>query len=86
MIDTGTEQDVTLWMVDDMPVRMFYAGERWTVTDTPTRLRETIWHAATPTPAGLYGWRFQGTNAAGATFMFDVFREADGWHVHDVYS
>ncbi len=23
--------------------RLFYAGERWTVTDTPTRLRESVW-------------------------------------------
>ncbi|MGX5770331.1 hypothetical protein ACWKWN_06215 [Microbacterium trichothecenolyticum] len=46
MTTTRIEHEATIWMVDDIPVRMFYAGHRWRITDTPTRLRESIW--ATP--------------------------------------
>jgi hypothetical protein len=30
----------------------------------------------------LYGWRFQATDDAGQSFVFDVFESKDGWHVH----
>ncbi|MFF1540675.1 hypothetical protein ACFVWL_11395 [Microbacterium sp. NPDC058269] len=35
--------------------------------------------------AGLYGWRFQGTDEDGQSLVFDVFRAEDGWHVHRSY-
>ncbi|MFE7843626.1 hypothetical protein ACFUTX_00370 [Microbacterium sp. NPDC057407] len=72
-------------MVNDVPARMFYAGQRWRVTDTPTRLRESIW-AALETLHGLYGWRFQATNERGESFVFDVFRAENDWHVHRAYT
>jgi hypothetical protein len=37
-------------------------------------------------PHPLYGWRFQGTDDAGDSFVFDVYQGADGWHVHHAYS
>lgn len=86
MTDLAIEHELTLWMEDDIPVRMFYAGRRWRVSDTPTRLRESIWASPGRSPGGLYGWRFQGTDDAGASFVFDVYRRADGWHVHHIYS
>ena len=52
-------------MVDDIPARMVFAGHRWTVTDTPTRLRESIWSVPADGGHGLYGWRFQGTDEEG---------------------
>ena len=80
------EQVATVWMADEMPSRMVYAGQRWRVTDRPTRLRESIWEAAQHAPrGGLYGWRFQAENSAGESYVFDVFRQADGWHVHRSY-
>jgi len=85
MTDVAIEQDVTLWMVDDIPSRMFYAGRRWRVSDTPTRLRESIWTSSAQTPRGLYGWRFQATDEAGDSLVFDVYRAESGWHVHHAY-
>ncbi|WP_268748014.1 hypothetical protein [Microbacterium sp. SA39] len=35
--------------------------------------------------AGLYGWRFQGTDDGGQSLVFDVFRGEDGWHVQRSY-
>jgi len=72
-------------MVDDIPARMVFAGHRWTVTDTPTRLRESIWSVPADGGHGLYGWRFQGTDEEGRSLVFDVFKAADGWHVHRSY-
>lgn len=86
MSETLVEHDVTLWMANDIPVRMFYAGRRWRVSDTPTRLRESIWATPISRSPGLYGWRFQATDDAGATFVFDLFKAGDGWHVHHAYS
>ena len=80
------EQPVTLWMVNDVPARMVYAGKRWRVTDTPTRIRHSIWSIPMENPHPLYGWRFQGTNDAGDSLVFDVYASVDGWHVHHTYS
>ena len=83
------EHEATLWLVDEQPARMFYAGRRWTVTDEPTRLRDSVW-SIDPDEAhrgrGMYGWRFQGTDPAGESFVFDVYGGADEWHVHRAYS
>ena len=85
MTEVAIEHDVTVWMEDDIPVRMFYAGRRWRVSDTPTRLRESIWASSVQPSGGLYGWRFQGTDDAGESLVFDVYRAEDGWHVHHAY-
>lgn len=80
------EHVATLWMVDDIPARMIYAGRRWRVTDTPTRLRHSSWTVPLDQPhRGLYGWRFQGTDDEGRSFVFDVYKAEDGWHVHRCY-
>ena len=83
------DRDVTLWLVDELPARMFYAGRWWVVTDTPTRLRDSIW-SVDPTEGvagqGLYGWRFQGADCDGAVFVFDVYGGPEGWHVHRTYA
>jgi hypothetical protein len=78
------EHELTVWMSDDIPTRMFYAGRRWRVTDTPTRLRHSNWDQAHQGHA-LYGWRFQATNEDGDTYVFDVYRGEAGWHVHHTY-
>lgn len=85
MATTSIEHEATLWMSNDIPSRMFYAGHRWRVTDTPTRLRESIWTATPERPGSLYGWRFQATNEAGEVLVFDVFRRENDWHVHHAY-
>lgn len=85
MTDVAIEHDVTLWMVDDIPSRMFHASRWWRITDTPTRLRESIWASPGQAERGLYGWRFQGTDEAGESLVFDVYRAQDGWHVHHAY-
>lgn len=65
---------------------MVYAGKRWRVTDSPTRLRNSdrsvpLGEAHT----GVNGWRFQGTDDEGLSLVFDVYRSHDEWHVHRAY-
>lgn len=84
MSPTATATEVTLWLVNEAPARMFYAGQRWTVTDVPTRLRDSVW-SVTEESRGLYGWRFQGTNEAGESYVFDVYGGEEHWHVHRSY-
>jgi hypothetical protein len=86
MTTPAIEHEITLWMVNDVPARMFYGGRRWRVTDVPTRLRESVWTAPLEAPAGLYGWRFQASDDDHRSFVFDVYREAEGWHVHRAYA
>lgn len=81
MSTTEIEHEATVWMVNDLPARMVYAGRRWRITDHPTRLREPIW-VALEAVGQLYGWRFQATDDSGASYVFNVFRASDGWHVH----
>ncbi len=80
------EHTATIWMTNDTPARMVYAGQRWRVTDTPTRLRHSTWSVEPGEHHhGLYGWRFQGTNDTGDSYIFDVYKGEDGWHVHRCY-
>ncbi|AQY01622.1 hypothetical protein [Microbacterium foliorum] len=79
------EHATTLWLINDIPARMVYAGRRWRVTDTPTRLRHSVWTAPLEPHTGLYGWRFQGTDEDGLSLVFDVYKGEDGWHVHRCY-
>lgn len=81
----SVEHQMTLWMVNDVPARMVYAGKRWLITDTPTRLRHSVWTAPAESSLGLYGWRFQGTDDNGLSLIFDVYKAEDGWHVHKAY-
>lgn len=85
MTRVGVEHEATIWTTDDIPTRMFYAGRRWRVTDTPTRLRDSIWAAPVSPGGGLYGWRFQATDEAGESLVFDVYKSATDWHVHHAY-
>lgn len=85
MLPATVSHPATVWMVDDVPSRMEFAGHRWRVSDTLTRLRDSIRSAPPASHRGLYGWRFQGTNEDGYAMVFDVFRVEDGWHVHRSY-
>ena len=80
------EQLVMLWMVNAIPARMVFAGCRWRVTDTPTRISHSIWSVSVENPYPLQGWRFQGTDDAGDSFVFDAYQGAEGWHVYHTYS
>jgi hypothetical protein len=86
MSTTTAGSETTLWLVNDVPARMIYNGRRWRVTDTPTRLRESVWSAPLEHHHGLYGWRFQATDPDGESVVFDVYRTEDDWHVHRSYS
>jgi hypothetical protein len=61
----AVEHDVTIWMVNDIPARMFYAGRRWRITDTPTRPRTPVWALPLDEPRHMLGWRFQATDESG---------------------
>lgn len=69
-------------MVEDIPTRMVFAGRRWRVADTPTRLTSSM--LIEPHPE-FDGWRFQGTDDDGISLVFDVFEGDGGWHVHRSY-
>lgn len=85
MVQVHVEHDLTLWMDDDVPTRMFYGGRRWQVSDMPTRIRDSVWVTEPATGRGFYGWRFQATDETGESFVFDVYPGAEGWHVHHCY-
>jgi hypothetical protein len=72
----------TIWLANGIPARMVWRGERWRVTDTPTEPEGFYWSTHLP-PA--VSWRFQGTNAAGDTHVFDVVQGPEGWSVARVY-
>ena len=78
-----TGSAITLWLADGRPVRLVHAGTRYRVTDRPTRLEDEDPDLAYR--LGLSGWRFQGTDDAGLSHMFDVRRNGDEWMLVRVY-
>ena len=79
---THTTDTVAVWVdPTGAPTRMFWAGRRYRVTDTPTRLgpgTDLLYASAmTHPPSPLTGWRFQGSSEDGDTRVFDV-RWAEG--------
>ena len=60
--------------------------QRWRVTDTPTRIRHSLWSVPLEAPRPLYDWRFQGADETGDSYVFDVFKGEEGWHVHHTYA
>jgi hypothetical protein len=69
-----------------VPVCLVWQGQRYRVTDTPTPLDLDL-EAVTHLTAWPVGWRFQGTNEAGLSVMFDVvsFDSALEWRVIRTY-
>lgn len=51
----------------------------------PTHIRDSVWSIDASARRGFYGWRFQATDEAGESFVFDVYPAKDGWHVHHTY-
>jgi len=86
MVQLSVEHDLTLWFEGEVPIRMFYAGRRWRVSDVPNRLRDSVWSTNPRAGRGFYGWRFQGTDEGGESLVFDVYPAEDGWHVHHCYA
>lgn len=78
------EHETTLWMRDDIPDRMVFEGRQWRVTDTPTRLRESVWTVEAE-GIGKFGWRFQATDSRGDSRVFDVIKTEAGWRVQRTY-
>jgi len=74
----------TLWFADDLPVRMRWRSERWRVTDRPTEPEGLYWSTHAP---DFVAWRFQATNEAGESRVFDLVRGHGGqhWTVAHVY-
>ncbi|HEY5221820.1 MAG TPA: hypothetical protein VIJ18_02045 [Microbacteriaceae bacterium] len=78
---THTAEAVAIWLDSQgAPTRMVWAGIRYRVTDTPTRLGPDpdllLSPALTHLPVLAIGWRFQGTADDGGSHIFDV-RAAD---------
>lgn len=83
---SANEHPLTLWLSNDIPARLVYGGQRGRVSDTPTRLRHSVWTAPLNDHRGLYGWRFQGTNDEGISLVFGMQKAEDGWRVHKGYA
>jgi len=66
-----------------VPTALIHAGTRYRVSDTPTRLEEDMGSMTHPLPVS--GWRFQGTDRAGESHMFDVILRGEEWRVGRVY-
>ena len=83
-MNPGTlEQTATLWLANGVPARMVYAGRRWRITDTPTRITEPVWALPLEGPRHMTSWRLSAEDDAGRSFIFDVYREGeDDWHVY----
>jgi hypothetical protein len=81
---TGT---VCVWTEGRVPVRFTWNGQRFTVTDTPTPLRDRIVAPELTHPLEpQYGWRFQGTNDRSESFVFDVrIGVGQAWELVAVY-
>ena len=80
-------ETVCVWTDNRVPVRLVWRSRRFEVTDTPTPLRDYILVPELTHPLEpQYGWRFQGTDNLGETFIFDV-RIGDGhaWELVAIY-
>jgi hypothetical protein len=78
---------VTVWTENGRPARLVWREHRYVVTDTPTPLRgradsEWLTHPLEP----VVGWRFQGTDDAGRSLIFDVLgAQRQEWRLVAVY-
>ncbi|WP_416264298.1 hypothetical protein ACNANV_17575 [Curtobacterium flaccumfaciens pv. flaccumfaciens] len=80
-----TDTAATVWWAEGTPTRLVWAGRRWRVSDTPTRL--TVTRAELPTaithaPEHTVGWRFQATSDDdGEALVVDIVPQGAGWGV-----
>lgn len=86
MTDVAVEHKLTVWLVNDIPARMFYAGRRWQVSDIPTRIasRSGPPHCRT-TQACTGGASRRQTTRVSPTFSTCT-AASTNWHVHRTYS
>jgi hypothetical protein len=86
---TTIDTEVALWLVDNVPARMVWQGQRWRVIDTPTPIiGEPGWLPPMVThPSGrLAGWRFVAkADDSAPSRVFDVYGSESGWRVRDVW-
>ena len=84
-----TREIVTVWLAGaagrdprnsagGVPVRLLWSGDQYRVSDTPTPLYGYIPEAPTHPLQPRLGWRFQGTNGRGETYIFDVHHRGRG--------
>ncbi len=60
MTQTTADGAMTIWLANDVPALLIFAGRRWRVTDTHTASERSVGAAARRLDP-LYGWRFQAT-------------------------
>lgn len=79
-------ESISVWTEGRDPVRLFWRGERFAVTDTPTPLRASVDAGLTHPIERQWGWRFQATNEGGDSYVFDVeIGVAQDWRLVAVY-
>ncbi|MDZ5146369.1 hypothetical protein [Microbacterium testaceum] len=75
----------TVELVDGVPASMTFDRRHWTVTDRPTRVQDSRWPSISAPDAGACGWRFQASDDAGTSLIFDVYAADAEWCVHRTY-
>lgn len=73
---------IAVWF-DGAPTRLVHDGVRYRVSDQPTRLEDEV--ILTTHPLTRSGWRFQGTDDAGTSHMFEIRQSGAGWELLRVY-
>ncbi|TAJ47828.1 MAG: hypothetical protein EPO52_06375 [Herbiconiux sp.] len=77
-------ETAVLWFSEAVPIRMMWHGRRWRVSDRPTEPEGLYWGTHAPDFAA---WRFQATDEAGVSHVFDLVRQhgTPHWTVAHVY-
>lgn len=81
-------ESIALWLSNGVPARMVWRGERWRVSDTPTRLAlepEFLPPSITHPPRLISAWRFQASSNSGETHMFEARAVGESWGLSRVY-
>jgi hypothetical protein len=78
---------ICVWTDGRRPVRVVWCGQRYIVSDTPTPLLHVVGAPEMTHPLEpQWGWRFQGTNEGGESFVFDVrVRSSQTWDLVAIY-
>jgi len=84
------EGETSLRLDDGVPARLVWAGRRWRVSDTPSRLHARdmyyLGDRLTHLPDVWLGWRFQAhPDDGGEARVFDVIGSAGRWSVAHVF-
>jgi hypothetical protein len=74
---------IAVWFERGVPTRIVYDGNRYRVSDQPTRLEDEM--AVLTHPLAITGWRFQATDSHHISRVFDIRQRGNEWLLLRVY-